>query len=108
VYVETAGNPAPKPLAIMLPNFREPTEPAPAPRTPSADKPVNLILRNTPVRQALMDIARQASLRMEMAEGLGAERKPRRRGVRRAALRTVAEAIPGDEMTAFPSHAATP
>jgi hypothetical protein len=78
-------------IKAFVPNFR--SEPAPAPRTNAADKPVRLVFRNAPVRQALMDIARQAGLRLEMAEGLGTEKVTQDvRGVpARAALRAVAE-----------------
>jgi hypothetical protein len=55
---------------------------------------VSLVFQNAPIRQALMDVARQGRLRMEMAEGLGAERISRDvRGVpARAAFRAIAEA----------------
>jgi len=78
-------------LKAFVPNFRG--EPAPRAQPSPADTPVNLVFKNAPVRQALMDIAGQAGLRLEMAEGLGAERITQDvRGVpARAALRTVAE-----------------
>ena len=81
-------------VKAFIPNFRTGGAPAPPPATPSpADKPVNLVFKNAPVRQALLDIAKQAGLRIEMAEGLGRERISQDvRGVpARAALRAVAE-----------------
>ena len=80
-------------LKAFVPNFRSSAEPAPGPSSTPADKPVNLVFKNAPVRQALLDIAKQAGLRIEMAEGLGAEKVSQDvRGVpARAALRAVAE-----------------
>jgi anti-sigma factor RsiW len=81
-------------VKAFIPNFRPAGAPAraPAPTSP-ADKPVSLVFKNAPVRQALLDIARQAGLRIEMAEDLGRERINQDvRGVpARAALRAVAE-----------------
>jgi len=79
-------------VKAFVPNFRRAGTPSPAPAA-AADKPVNLVFKNAPVRQALLDIARQAGVRVEMAEGLGAERISEDvRGVpARAALRAVAE-----------------
>jgi hypothetical protein len=79
-------------LKAFVPNFHGEAEPPRAAASP-ADKSVNLVFKNAPVRQALLDIARQAGLRIEMAEGLGSERITQDvRGVpARAALRAVAE-----------------
>ncbi len=78
-------------LKVFVPSFR--SAPAPRPETSPADKPVSLVFKNTPIRQALMDIAKQASLRIEIPQGLGAERISRDiRGVpAKAAIRAVAE-----------------
>jgi len=93
VYAESAASTGGAPFTITVP-FKTASEPPPAPATSPADKPVSLVFQNAPVRQALMDISRQADLRMEMAEGLGTERITRDvRGIpARAALRSVAEA----------------
>ena len=93
VYADSAASTGGAPFTITVP-FKAASEPPPAPETSPADKPVSLVFQNAPVRQALMDIARQADLRMEMAEGLGTERITRDlRGIpARAALRSVAEA----------------
>ena len=79
-------------LKVFVPGFV--TQPASKPAPTSADKPVNLVFQNAPIRQALMDIAKQAHLRLEIPEGLATERISRDvRGVpARAALRAVAEA----------------
>ncbi|MGQ9729918.1 MAG: anti-sigma factor family protein [Candidatus Zipacnadales bacterium] len=79
-------------VKAFVPNFREAAEPRPQPSP--ADKPINLVFKNTPLRQALLDVAKQAGLRLEMAEDLGHERVSRDvRGVpARAALRALAEA----------------
>lgn len=81
-------------LKAFIPNFRRISgEVEPGPVTSPADKPVHLVFKNATVRQALLDIARQGGLRIEMAEGLGSERISHDvRGVpAKAALRTVAE-----------------
>jgi hypothetical protein len=80
-------------LKAFVPNFRGGSREAPRAGASPADKPVNLVFKNAPVRQALLDIAKQAGVRLDMAEGLGAERISQDvRGVpARAALRAVAE-----------------
>jgi len=80
-------------LKAFVPNFRTSDAPKPVAPAGPADRPVNLVFKNASVRQALLDIAKQAGLRLEMAEGLGAERTSQDvRGVpARAALRAVAE-----------------
>ena len=79
-------------LKVFVPSFK--SAPAPRPETSPGDKPVSLVFKNVPIRQALMDIGRQAKLRVEIPEGLGSERVSRDvRGVpAKAALRAVAEA----------------
>lgn len=79
-------------LKVFVPGFVG--QPAAKPAADAADKPVSLVFQNAPIRQALMDIANQAHLRLEVPEGLGTERISRDvRGVpARAALRAVAEA----------------
>jgi Putative zinc-finger len=81
-------------LKVFVPGFTSASEPASKPPTDPGDKPVNLVFKNVPIREALMDVARQAKLRLEMAEGLGTEVISRDvRGVpARAALRAIAEA----------------
>jgi hypothetical protein len=79
-------------LEVFVPSFR--SVPAPRPQASPGDKPVSLVFKNVPIRQALMDIARQAKLRIEIPQGLGTERVSRdvRNVPAKAALRAVAEA----------------
>ena len=79
-------------LKVFLPTFK--SGPAPRPTASPGDKPVSLVFKNVPIRQALMDIAKQAKLRIEIPEGLGTERVSRdvRSVPAKAALRAVAEA----------------
>jgi len=79
-------------LKVFVPGFVR--QPAAKPAADAADRPVSLVFQNASIRQALMDIANQGHLRLEMAAGLGTERISRDvRGVpARAALRAVAEA----------------
>ena len=79
-------------LKVFVPGFTREAGSKPPPEAGS--NPVSLVFQNAPIRQALMDVAKQGGLRLEMAEGLGAERISRDvRGVpARAALRAIAEA----------------
>ncbi len=78
-------------LKVFVPSFK--STPARRPETSPADKPVSMVFKNTPIRQALMDIARQAKLRIEIPEGLGTERISRdiRNVPAKAAVRAIAE-----------------
>jgi hypothetical protein len=78
-------------LKVFVPSFKNAA--APRPESSPGDKPVSIVFKNTPIRQALMDIGKQAKLRIEIPQGLGAERISRDiRGVpAKAALQAVAE-----------------
>jgi len=92
IGVESAAPGGSSKLKVFVPSFS--SAPAPRPETSAGDQPVSLVFKNVPIRQALMDIGRQAKLRVEIPEGLGAERISRDvRGVpAKAALRAIAEA----------------
>ena len=78
-------------LKVFVPSFR--SAPAPRPETSPGDKPVSIVFKNTPIRQALMDIAKRGKLRIEIPQGLGTERISRdiRSVPAKAAIRAVAE-----------------
>lgn len=78
-------------LKVFVPSFK--SAPPARPETSPGDKPVSMVFKNTPIRQALMDIARQAALRIEIPEGLGTERISRdiRNVPAKAAVQAIAE-----------------
>jgi hypothetical protein len=78
-------------LKVFVPGFK--STPPPRAATSPGDKPISIVFKNTPIRQALMDIGAKAKLRIEIPEGLGTERISRdiRNVPAKAAVRAIAE-----------------